>query len=152
MKKLVLYKQIQEDIVQKIKSGQLRPTDRVPSEQELMDEFKVSKITVKNALTQLADEGLIIRVQGKGTFVSSSIDSPLSPHSASSLPLIGFIIPTMVTRVIQKLVDYTEQFLSEAGPQHGTKHHARVLLYRIERHSYTNGARCEGTDRFSNRR
>ncbi|MEK3752503.1 GntR family transcriptional regulator [Paenibacillus sp. FSL E2-8871] len=120
MKKLVLYKQIQEDIVQKIKSGQLRPTDRVPSEQELMDEFKVSKITVKNALTQLADEGLIIRVQGKGTFVSSSldvssIDSPLSPHSASSLPLIGFIIPTMVTRVIQKLVDYTEQFLSEAG-------------------------------------
>lgn len=119
MKKLVLYKQIQQHILQKIKSGQLRPTDRVPSEQELMDEFKVSKITVKNALTALADEGFIIRVQGKGTFVSSGLDvsnigsSPL--RSPSSLPLIGFIIPTMITRVIQKLVDYTEQFLSEAG-------------------------------------
>ena len=50
MKKLALYKQIQENIIQKIKSGQLRPTDRIPSEQELMDEFRVSKITVRNAL------------------------------------------------------------------------------------------------------
>lgn len=120
MKKLALYKQIRQDILQKIKSGQLRPTDRIPSEQELMDEFRVSKITVKNALTLLADEGLIIRVQGKGSFVSSSlvvssINSPPSPRSAFSMPLIGFIIPTMRTRVIQKLVDYTEQFLQEAG-------------------------------------
>lgn len=110
--KLALYKQIREDIIQKIKSRQLRPTDRIPSEQELMVEFRVSKITVKNALTALADEGLIIRVQGKGSFVSSSfvvssINSPPSPRSASFMPLIGFIIPTMRTRVIQKLVDYT---------------------------------------------
>lgn len=120
MKKLALYKQIQEDIMRKIKSGLLRPTDRIPSEQELMDEFKVSKITVKNALTLLADEGLIIRVQGKGTFVSANldvynIDAPPSLRSVSSLPLVGYIIPTMRTRVIQKLVDYTEQFLQEAG-------------------------------------
>ncbi|PWW06517.1 GntR family transcriptional regulator [Paenibacillus cellulosilyticus] len=118
MKKLALYKQIQEDIMRKIKSGQLRPTDRIPSEQELMDEFKVSKITVKNALTLLADEGLIIRVQGKGTFVSANLvynnDAP-PVRSVSSLPLVGYIIPTMRTRVIQKLVDYTEQFLQEAG-------------------------------------
>ncbi|MCF7754078.1 GntR family transcriptional regulator [Paenibacillus xylanexedens] len=117
MKKLALYKQIRENIIQKIKSGQLRPTDRIPSEQELMDEFRVSKITVKNALTLLADEGLIIRVQGKGSFVSSSssINFSPSPCGASSMPLIGFIIPTMRTRVIQKLVDYTEHFLQEAG-------------------------------------
>ncbi|MEC0128423.1 GntR family transcriptional regulator [Paenibacillus pabuli] len=119
MKKLALYKQIREDIIQKIKSGQLRPTDRIPSEQELMDEFRVSKITVRNALTLLADEGLIIRVQGKGSFVSSSLDvfsiNSLPSRSASSMPLIGFIIPTMRTRVIQNLVDYTEQFLQEAG-------------------------------------
>lgn len=117
LKKLALYKQIRENIIQKIKSGQLRPTDRIPSEQELMDEFRVSKITVKNALTLLADEGLIIRVQGKGSFVSSSssINFSPSPCSASSMPLIGFIIPTMRTRVIQKLVDYTEHFLQEAG-------------------------------------
>ncbi|GMK36952.1 transcriptional regulator [Paenibacillus sp. CCS19] len=119
MKKLALYKQIQEDIVRKIKSGLLRPTDRIPSEQELMDEFKVSKITVKNALTLLADEGLIVRVQGKGTFVSANLnvynnDAP-PVRSVSSLPLVGYIIPTMRTRVIQKLVDYMEQFLQEAG-------------------------------------
>ncbi|WP_427051243.1 GntR family transcriptional regulator [Paenibacillus sp. TC-CSREp1] len=45
LKKLALYKQIREDIIRKIKPGRLRPTDRIPSEQELMDEFRVSKIT-----------------------------------------------------------------------------------------------------------
>lgn len=120
MRKLALYKQIQEDIMRKIKSGQLRPTDRIPSEQELMEEYKVSKITVKNALTLLADEGLIIRVQGKGTFVSANVDvdkptAPPSSRSLSSLPLVGYIIPTMRTRVIQKLVDCMERFLQEAG-------------------------------------
>ncbi len=49
LKKTALYKQIQKRIREKIVSGQLRPADRISSEQELMDEFKVSKITVKNA-------------------------------------------------------------------------------------------------------
>ena len=39
-----------------------------------MEEYMVSKITVKNALSALADEGLIIRIQGKGTFVSPEIE------------------------------------------------------------------------------
>ncbi|WP_227013871.1 GntR family transcriptional regulator [Paenibacillus psychroresistens] len=69
MGKLPLYKQIQQIIREKIESAELRPNDRVPSEQEFMEQFNVSKMTVKNALTELADEGLVVRIQGKGTFV-----------------------------------------------------------------------------------
>lgn len=120
--KTALYKQIQLVIRQKIASGELRPKDRIPSEQELMDEYKVSKITVKNALAALADDGLVIRIQGKGTFVA--LDPPVNESfPAASIAesrtsrLIGFIIPTMKTGVIQKLVDHTEHFLKEAGFQ-----------------------------------
>ncbi|NIK69482.1 MULTISPECIES: GntR family transcriptional regulator [unclassified Paenibacillus] len=122
MKKTALYKQIQMEIKGRIASGQLRPLDRIPSEQELMDEFKVSKITVKNALTELADEGLVTRIQGKGTFVAADLKpvevkapAPGPESEPFKVPLIGFIIPTMKTTVIQKLVDHIEFYLKEAG-------------------------------------
>ncbi|MCM3629595.1 GntR family transcriptional regulator [Paenibacillus glycanilyticus] len=122
MKKTALYKQIQLEIKERIASGQLRPLDRIPSEQELMDEFKVSKITVKNALTELADEGLVTRIQGKGTFVAADlkpvkVKAPAPEPESDKIPLIGFIIPTMKTTVIQKLVDYIEFYLKEVGLQ-----------------------------------
>ncbi|MFC0213649.1 GntR family transcriptional regulator [Paenibacillus chartarius] len=120
MNKTALYKQIHMDIKEKILSGELRPKDRVPSEQEIMDEYKVSKITVKNALTTLADEGLVVRIQGKGTFVSPD---PFIPEDRrrqeaafkSDSNCIGFIIPTMKTRVIQQLVEHVEYYLQERG-------------------------------------
>ncbi|MDF2649657.1 MAG: GntR family transcriptional regulator [Paenibacillus sp.] len=88
MNKIPLYKQIYHSIKDKIISGELRPKDRVPSEQEFMDEFMVSKITVKNALAVLVDEGLVTRIQGKGTFVSVNPNSitvdPKRRSSASS--------------------------------------------------------------------
>jgi len=125
MTKTPLYKQIYQSIKDKIISGELRPKDRVPSEQEFMDEFMVSKITVKNALAALVDEGLVTRIQGKGTFVAavpaSSGINPLplanqtAPSSAKSY--IGLIIPTMKTKVIQRLVDYIEYYVKEAGYQ-----------------------------------
>lgn len=119
IKKTALYKQIQQHIREKIRSGQLRPSDRIPSEKELMDEYRVSKITVKNALAELADEGLVTRIQGKGTFVSADVESAAALASSvpppGAVPLVGFIIPTMKTGVIQQLVDYTELYLKEAG-------------------------------------
>jgi len=119
--KVALYKQIQTDIKQKIASGVYRPKDRIPSEQELMDAYKVSKITVKNALAELADAGIVVRIQGKGTFVAddaSAADAAVQDgQSAGKRPLVGFIIPTMKTGVIRKMVDHMERYLKEAGYQ-----------------------------------
>ncbi|MGG4143453.1 GntR family transcriptional regulator [Paenibacillus algorifonticola] len=125
MVKMPLYKQIQSYYRERILTGELRYKDRVPSEQEIMEEFRVSKITVKNALISLAEEGLITRIQGKGTFVAQVNDEALSVKSElqSGSPaegmnnIIGFIIPTLKTKVIQKLVDYVELHAKEAGYQ-----------------------------------
>ncbi|KGE19054.1 GntR family transcriptional regulator [Paenibacillus wynnii] len=71
MKKgLPLYREIQYQIKRQIELGNLRPGDRIPSEKELAERFYVSLITVKNALAGLADDGTLIRIQGKGTFVA----------------------------------------------------------------------------------
>ena len=61
----------------------LKNGDRVPSEAELCLSYRVSRVTVRQAITSLVDEGLLLRQQGRGTFVRSArITGPLaeSPH------------------------------------------------------------------------
>jgi GntR family transcriptional regulator len=65
-----LYHQLQNILKAEIETGRLRPDERLPSEQELAERFQVSKITVRQALTELAQSGHIRREQGRGTFVA----------------------------------------------------------------------------------
>jgi GntR family transcriptional regulator len=67
-----LYVQIKEYIRQNILSGVYPPDSRIPSERQLAEQFGVSRLTVKNALDELAQEGLLHTRVGKGTFVSAS--------------------------------------------------------------------------------
>jgi len=50
--------------------GDLTPGDPMPSDAELCREFGVSRMTARNAMTRLADEGLIVRVSGRGSYVA----------------------------------------------------------------------------------
>ncbi|WP_029192699.1 GntR family transcriptional regulator [Paenibacillus harenae] len=116
MKNHPLYKQIQVDILGQIKAGKLRPGDRVPSEKELAEHYRVSQITSKNALIGLADEGVLVRIQGKGTFVRQLNESG---HEAG-VPLggrgvIGLILPCMKTKVDQKILDSVEKYVTASG-------------------------------------
>jgi GntR family transcriptional regulator len=65
-----LYVQIRADLMNAIELGQLRPGDRAPSERELTQEYGVSRMTARHALTTLETEGYLTRVPGSGTFVS----------------------------------------------------------------------------------
>ncbi len=67
-----LYKQLKDIIKTKIMRGELKPNERLPSEAELSEFYKVSRITVRNAINELAEENLLVRTQGKGTFVCSN--------------------------------------------------------------------------------
>ncbi len=65
-----LYQRIKDHIVGRIQSGDWPVDHRVPSENELLRQFKTSRMTVNRALRELTDQGLLRRVQGLGTFVA----------------------------------------------------------------------------------
>lgn len=64
-----LYRQIQDLIRQWIEAGYYKPGDALPPEPDLESQFSVSRITVRQAIAELAKEGLLERERGKGTFV-----------------------------------------------------------------------------------
>jgi GntR family transcriptional regulator len=66
-----LYQQIKALITQSLQSGEWKPGELIPSEVELAARFKVSQGTVRKAIDELAAENLVVRRQGKGTFVST---------------------------------------------------------------------------------
>lgn len=66
-----LYQQIKALIMQGLQSGEWKPGDLIPSEVELAQRYKVSQGTVRKAIDELAAENLVVRRQGKGTFVAT---------------------------------------------------------------------------------
>lgn len=64
-----LYKKIYAELHEAIVEGRLAPGSRVPTEKELSEQYQVSRITSKRALTELEQNQLIYRVQGNGSFV-----------------------------------------------------------------------------------
>lgn len=67
-----LYYQIREDIREKINSNEYPPNSMIPSEAELCEHYGVSRVTVRRAILDLVQEGLLNRGKGKGTFVSEN--------------------------------------------------------------------------------
>jgi GntR family transcriptional regulator len=66
-----LYQQIKGLITRGLQSGEWRPGEAIPSEADLAVRFKVSQGTVRKAIDALSDENLLVRRQGKGTFVAT---------------------------------------------------------------------------------
>jgi GntR family transcriptional regulator, N-acetylglucosamine utilization regulator len=64
-----LYHQLKQIFLEEIRSGKLKPDDRLPSEDEVAVAYGVSTITVRRTLTDLASAGYIRRERGRGTFV-----------------------------------------------------------------------------------
>ena len=81
------YRQIYEDLFSAIKSGLLKPGDRLPSEAELGKRYNTSRITVAKAVNELYQHGMVSRRAGSGTHV-------LAP-AASSGHVFGLLIPDL---------------------------------------------------------
>ena len=75
-----MYEQIQHELMEQIQSGLFQPGDRIPSEKELAERYHVSRITAVKALTELALNGYIYRVQGRGSF-ANPLDKHLKPSA-----------------------------------------------------------------------
>ncbi|WP_110113857.1 GntR family transcriptional regulator [Bacillus sp. CGMCC 1.16541] len=73
-KNLALYLQVKEVLIKRIQDKVWPPNTLIPTEQELIEEFNVSRTTIRQAITMLVQDGLLEKKQGKGTIVK---DQPL---------------------------------------------------------------------------
>jgi GntR family transcriptional regulator len=74
-----LYHQIQHLLRHRIHSGLYQPGTQIPSEHELSRELGVSRVTLREALREMVREHMVVKVQGKGTFVAANPPKRLTP-------------------------------------------------------------------------
>ena len=84
-----LYQQIKGLILQSLQQGEWRPGEAIPSEMDLAARFRVSQGTVRKAIDELAAENLVVRRQGKGTFVATHAEQHVQYRFLKLLPDSG---------------------------------------------------------------
>jgi GntR family transcriptional regulator len=65
-----VYVQVAEILLARIESGELQPDRPVPSESQLQQEFGVARGTARKGIALLREQGLVVTVRGRGSFVS----------------------------------------------------------------------------------
>jgi len=106
-----LYKQVAADIRNQITSGKLQSGDRLPSQRELADEYEVSLITVKKAISELNSEGILYSRVGKGTFVNQR----KRRREISSHQVIGVVLSDLKSPYFSLIINGVEKRASEEG-------------------------------------
>ena len=81
-----LYQQIKGLILQSLQAGEWKPGEAIPSEMELAARFRVSQGTVRKAIDELAADNLVVRRQGKGTFVATHAEQQVQYRFLRLLP------------------------------------------------------------------
>ncbi len=104
-----LYSQVRERLRERIVDGTYAPQARLPSESEIGTLFKVSRITVRQALGDLQKEGVIVKVPGKGTFVAAARPS----QELARLEGFGEAMSRKGHRIVNRVVKHA---LVEATP------------------------------------
>jgi GntR family transcriptional regulator len=84
-----LYRQIKTLMTRSLQLGEWRPGDAIPSEIELAARFKVSQGTVRKAIDELATDNLLVRRQGKGTFVATHAEEKIQFRFLRLTPDVG---------------------------------------------------------------
>ena len=81
-----LYQQIKGLLLQSLQSGEWKPGESIPSEMDLAARFRVSQGTVRKAIDELASENLLVRRQGKGTFVATHAEQHVQYRFLKLMP------------------------------------------------------------------
>lgn len=120
IERIPLYKQIQQYFLDNIQEGRWKPDEKIPSENELSEQFNVSRITVKKALDDLVDSGIIYRIQGKGSFLSNNKSfEPIIYENKSAAKnknkLVAVIMPRVEASFNTSLLSQIEQTLTAQG-------------------------------------
>ncbi len=134
-----LHIQLKAKIEEKIYNGQY--IEKIPSERELMDEFYVSRSTVRQSIEHLVREGILIRKPGKGTFiVLKTINDWLGNLSSTSETIKNMGMVPEIKLLKSEIIDLTEKLKDKTGLDKA--YHFKRLRYAnripmgIERHYY----------------
>lgn len=100
---------IREWVRRKIESGEYRSGDKIPSENVLAKEFSISRQTVRQALGALENEGILRRMKGSGTYVSSWLEK--KPQTKT----VGVITTYLDEYIFPDIIKSIERVLSENG-------------------------------------
>src|SRR5262249_28931099 len=104
-----LYLQIKQLLIQRVLSGEWRPAQLLPSEMKLADEYQVSQGTVRKAIEEMAADNLVMRHQGKGTFVAT--------HRSASRPFRFIRLVSDVSSETHPVTRYVSIKAGVASPQ-----------------------------------
>ncbi len=110
---LTKYERIQEHLKKRIQEGYFPPGSGLPSEQQLANLFESARSTVRQAMGMLEREGLVSRVQGKGTFVHQNARQRLS----SGLNILALVIPELISGYYPSLQHSFEESASHSQNQ-----------------------------------
>ena len=107
-----LYQQILNEIRTRIASGEWPANSQLPTEAELEELLQVSRVTIRQALSAAVDEGLIVRLAGKGTFVSGK---EVSTKKAKAGGFVGYIVPHLSSSFNVQILLGVETILRDGG-------------------------------------
>ncbi len=93
-----LYVQLEQIIRSKIMRGELLPGEQIPTEKDLAETYQVSSITARQAVLNLVQAGLLLRKQGKGTFVQDIIADVKNIMTLSAKGDVSAVLPEGVER------------------------------------------------------
>ena len=126
-----LYRQLSRIIEAEITNGKWKQGDKIESEAELSARFSVSRITVRAALEDLVEAGLLARIQGKGTFVTKSVGKQMIQIGSLSFSETCQLNNIQPRRVIleKKLLPATDTDMVKLGLKRGDQvvHILRIL-------------------------
>ena len=106
------YQRVKNYVLSQIENREIAKDDRIPSESEFAKLLDVSSITVRKALTELVNEGVIYRVRGKGSFVAGRTTEPAAPSNLVALVISGV---EMYDSSYMQIIRGVQSFLGPLG-------------------------------------
>ena len=100
-----LYFQLEQIIKSKILMGEFLPGEQIPTEKDLCETYQVSTITARQAILNLVNEGLIIRRQGKGSFIKEGLRDIKNIKPLQLKGDINDIVPEGLEKLEVKVLD-----------------------------------------------
>lgn len=129
-----LYRQIKDFLIRSLEEGEWGPGDAIPSEGELASRFNVSQGTVRKAIDEMAAENMLVRRQGKGTFVATHSDPRSFYRFLRLVADDGKAMQAVSDPFFCEIINATPEVAAVLGLQAGDRvvHVKRVLRFNGE--------------------